>query len=83
MSTAIVLTDDLERFAKGCVESGAYGSIDEVVGASLRLLKTAEEQRGTFRHLLEEAEAEADRAGDVSLEDALKKIDAIIAMHER
>jgi antitoxin ParD1/3/4 len=81
MSTAIVLSDDHERFARACVESGPYGSIDEVVGASLRRLKSAEDQRTSLIILLQEAEA--DRDGDVSLDDALDAMDAALASHER
>ena len=83
MATNVNLTPELERFARECVEGGRYNNVSEVVRASLRLLQDAEERRRDFRRMLEEAEAEADRDGDVSLESVLAEVDAIIAAHEQ
>jgi antitoxin ParD1/3/4 len=45
----ITLTDDLERLVNEKVKSGAYKSADEVVAASLRLLKAQEEGMEALR----------------------------------
>lgn len=39
----ITLTNDLEELINDEIKSGAYGSADEVIRASLRLLKAREE----------------------------------------
>jgi antitoxin ParD1/3/4 len=83
MATNVHLTPELERFARECVEGGRYNNVSEVVRASLRLLQDAEDRRREFRRMLEAAEEEADREGDVSLDVALAKVDAIIAASER
>ncbi|HEX3575197.1 MAG TPA: type II toxin-antitoxin system ParD family antitoxin [Rhodopila sp.] len=83
MATNVHLTPELERFARECVEGGRYNNVSEVVRASLRLLQDAEDRRRDFRRMLEAVGEEADRAGDVSLEDALAKVDAIIAASDR
>jgi antitoxin ParD1/3/4 len=83
MATNVHLTPELERFARECVESGRYNNVSEVVRASLRLLQDAEDRRRGVRRMLEAAEDEADREGDVSIEDALAKVDSIIAASEQ
>jgi antitoxin ParD1/3/4 len=83
MATNVHLTPELERFARECVEGGRYNNVSEVVRASLRLLQDAEDRSRQFRRMLEEAEAEADRDGDVSLESVLAEVDAIIAASEQ
>ncbi len=83
MATNVHLTPELERFARECVEGGRYNNVSEVVRASLRLLQDAEDRRREVRRMLDEAMEEADRDGDVSIEDALAKVDAIIAASEQ
>jgi antitoxin ParD1/3/4 len=83
VATNVHLTPELERFARECVEGGRYNNVSEVVRASLRLLQDAEDRRRDFRRKLEAAEEEADREGDVPIEDALAKADAIIAASEQ
>jgi antitoxin ParD1/3/4 len=82
MTTNVHLTPELERFARECVEGGRYNNVSEVVRASLRLLQDAEDRRRDFHRMLREVEQETDRNGDVSLETALAKVDAIIAASE-
>ena len=79
MATNVHLTAELERFTRECVESGRYNNVSEVVRASLRLLQDTEDRRQAFHRMLEGAEAEADRDGDVPLDVALAEVDAIIA----
>lgn len=45
----ITLTDDLEKLINEKVKSGAYKSADDVIIASLRLLKAQEEGRDALR----------------------------------
>lgn len=78
MATNVSLTSDLERFARACVENGRYNNVSEVVRCGLRLLQEAEERRMGFLAMLQSAEAEADRDGDVSLADVLAEADGII-----
>ena len=83
VATNVHLTPELERFARECVEGGRYNNVSEVVRASLRLLQDAEGRRREFRRMLEEAEEEADREGDLSLESVMAEVDAIIAASEQ
>lgn len=83
MATNVHLTPELERFARECVDSGRFNNVSEVVRASLRLLQDGEDRRRAFRQMLDEAEAEADRDGDVPLDAALAKVDEIIAASEK
>lgn len=78
MTTSVHLTPELERFANECVAGGGYHDVSDVVSAGLRLLQAAREQRHRFEAMLHEAEAEADREGVVSLEDALREADEVI-----
>jgi antitoxin ParD1/3/4 len=76
--TTVTLPPALERFAQECVEEGRYESVSAVVSSALRLLQEAEEQRKQFQASLDEAMAEADRHGTISIEEALAEMDAII-----
>ena len=77
MATNAYLRPELEQFARACVTGGRYNNVSEVVRAGLRLLQDVEERRLTLARML--AAAEADRAGDVALEDALAEMDLVIA----
>ena len=79
MATNVSLTSELEQFARSCVESGRYNNVSEVVRCGLRLLQDAEERRMGVLAMLQEAEAEAEREGDVALDDVLAEADQIIA----
>ncbi len=56
----VTLAPDLEGFAWGCVASGRYADLGEVVGAALRLLRAREEEAEAFRRSLDEAMREAE-----------------------
>lgn len=83
MGTNVHLTPELERFAHDVVAEGRYNNVSEVVRSGLRMLQEAEERRRQFTATLLEAEAEAERDGYVSLEEALAQIDAVIDAAER
>jgi antitoxin ParD1/3/4 len=83
MGTNVSLTPELERFAREVVAEGRYNNVSEVVRDGLRLLQDAAERRRAFTKSLEDAIAESDRDGYVSLDDALAEVDAIIEAAER
>ncbi len=78
MDTIVQLTPELERFARDCVDGGRYADVSEVVRSGLRLLQDAEGRRRHFQAMLETAEAEADRDGDIPVDQVLAEVDAII-----
>ena len=69
MGTNVNLTPELERFAQGCVESGRYNNVSEVVRSALRMLQEAEERRAAFVASLEAAREEGFRAGFASVDE--------------
>ncbi len=79
MATNVHLTPELERFARGCVESGRYNNVSEVVRSGLRMLQDQEERKQAFLRSLQEAQAEADREGTYTFEQVAEEMDAIIA----
>jgi antitoxin ParD1/3/4 len=83
MGTNVHLTPELERFAREVVAEGRYNNVSEVVRQGLRMLQEAEERRRAFTKTLDDAVAEAERDGWVSVEDALAEMDAIIDEAER
>ncbi len=83
MATNVHLTPELERFARECVETGRYNNVSEVVRASLRMLQDAEDRRREFRRMLDAVVEETDRAGALSLESVIAKVDAVIATSEQ
>jgi antitoxin ParD1/3/4 len=78
MTTNVSLTPALEEFARDCVKLGRYASVSEVVREGLRLLQEREERRRKFQAMIDEAYADVERNGTVSIEQALEDIDAII-----
>ena len=60
----VSLTDELERFVDGKVESGLYNNASEVVREGLRLLKEHDEFRARVRESIERGWAQA-QAGDL------------------
>jgi antitoxin ParD1/3/4 len=63
-SMNVSLTDELERFVDGKVESGLYNNASEVVREGLRLLKEHDEFRARVRESIERGWAQA-HAGDL------------------
>jgi antitoxin ParD1/3/4 len=83
MGTNVSLTPELERFAREVVAEGRYNNVSEVVRDGLRLLQDAAERKKNFMRMIREVEAECERDGTVSLEDALAEMDKIIGEAER
>ena len=74
----VILPPDLEQFATDMVAKGRYRDTADVVRAGVHLLRHAEAQMVEFAVSLEEAKAEADRDGWISLDDMLAEMDQII-----
>ncbi len=75
MGTNVHLTPELERFAREVVAEGRYNNVSEVVRQGLRMLQDAEERRRAFTRTLIDAEAEADRLGTYSVDEAFDLIE--------
>jgi len=75
MATNVHLTPALEKFAKRCVKNGRYNNVSEVVRAGLRMLEEAEARHKKFLAMLDDVEADIDRHGVVSAQDALADLD--------
>ncbi len=78
MATNVHLTPALEGFARGCVESGRYNNVSEVVRSALRLLQDTEAQRNAFNAMLDQVRAETEQDGACRVEDVAAEMDAII-----
>jgi antitoxin ParD1/3/4 len=78
MSTNVNLTPALEKFARECVAEGRYNNVSEVVRSGLRLLQDQEEARRQFEATLDEAVAEADREGWLTVEQVAADMQAVI-----
>lgn len=78
MGTNVHLTAELERFAQSCVETGRFNNVSEVVRSALRLLQDQEEARAAFVRSLEEAVAEGERDGFISIEEVERQVRATI-----
>jgi antitoxin ParD1/3/4 len=65
-NTSISLGDHFESFIDRQIESGRYGSVSEVIRASLRLLEEREQRLGALRRALIEGEASGD-AGELDM----------------
>lgn len=59
-NTSITLGDHLESFIKTQIGTGRYGSVSEVIRASLRLLEEHEQKVEALRQALIEGEASGD-----------------------
>ena len=74
----VSLTEELERFVDGKVESGLYNNASEVVREGLRLLKENDDFRARVRESIERGWAQA-KAGDlIEGEEAFRRADARI-----
>jgi antitoxin ParD1/3/4 len=71
-NTSISLGDHFEGFISRQIESGRYGSVSEVVRASLRLLEEHEQRIGTIRQALIDGENSGD-AGELGMKDIKRK----------
>ncbi|MBF0415732.1 MAG: type II toxin-antitoxin system ParD family antitoxin [Magnetococcales bacterium] len=78
MATNIHLTQELESFARSCVDSGRYDNVSDVVRSALRLLQEKEEHRSRFNAQLDAIREETKRDGGQALDDVMAEADRII-----
>lgn len=83
MATNVHLTPELENFARGCVASGRFNNVSEVVRSALRLLQESEERRTRFNNMLDMVRGETERDGGHTLEEVMAEADRIIAETSR
>jgi putative addiction module CopG family antidote len=76
---AITLPPDLERFADDIVAQGRFRDVAEVVRAGVTLLQHAEAERAAFVASLEEARAEGELDGLLTIEEVEADVRAAIA----
>jgi antitoxin ParD1/3/4 len=81
MTTNVSLPPALEKFARDCVADGRYANVSEVVRTGLRLLQEQEEARRKFEATLDEAVAESDRDGWLTIDEVVAEMDTIIDKH--
>ena len=75
----VTLPSRPEQFAADAVAAGDFRDSTDVVAAGIRLLREQRTARAAFVRSLEEAEAEADRDGWLSLDEVMAEADSIIA----
>jgi len=83
MTTNVSLPPALEKFARDCVAAGRYSNISEVVRSAMRLLLEQEEARRRFEATLDDAVAESDREGWLTLEEVAAEMQAVIDAHKK
>ncbi len=72
-STSVVLGEHFNRFVRGQIATGRFGSASEVVRAALRVLEEREVKLAALRAALEEGE-QSGFATDYSLARVLKDV---------
>jgi antitoxin ParD1/3/4 len=83
MGTNVSLTPELERFAREVVAEGRYNNVSEVVRDGLRLLQDAAERKKSFMRMVREVEADIEKNGTLSIDEAMAEVDRIIEEAER
>jgi antitoxin ParD1/3/4 len=83
MTTNVSLPPALEKFARDCVAEGRYSNVSEVVRSAMRLLQEQEEARRRFEATLDEAVAESDREGWLTIDQVAAEMQAVIDAHKR
>lgn len=76
--TTVTLTPEQDRFATEAVAQGRFRDVNEVVKASLDLLRDAETERVAFLASLKEAEAESEQHGFLVADDVHREMVALI-----
>jgi antitoxin ParD1/3/4 len=74
----VTLTPEQERFVADAVAQGRYRDASAVVQAGLALLQCAEAERTAFIATLQEAEAESEREGFLTIEDVHREMSDLI-----
>lgn len=75
----VTLPPDLARFAMEVVATGRFRDVSDVVAAGISLLQEAEAVRAAFDASLEEAEAESERLGFLTVDEVHAEITGIIS----
>jgi putative addiction module CopG family antidote len=75
---AVTLPPDLERFADEVIAKGRFRDVDEVVRAGVSLLQRAEAERAAFEASLDNAIAEGERDGFLTLDEVMHDADALL-----
>ena len=75
---AVTLPPDLERFADEVIAKGRFRDVDEVVRAGVSLLQRAEAERAAFEASLDNAIAEGERDGFLTLDEVMRDADAFL-----
>ncbi|MBF0310646.1 MAG: type II toxin-antitoxin system ParD family antitoxin [Magnetococcales bacterium] len=78
MSTNIHLTPELESFACGCVASGRFNTVSEVVYSAMKMFQEKEERRKHFNAMLDDVRQETQREGACEAADVLAEVDRMI-----
>jgi putative addiction module CopG family antidote len=76
--SAVTLPPDLERFADEVIAKGRFRDVDEVVRAGVSLLQRAEAERAAFEASLDNAIAEGERDGFLTLDEVMRDADALL-----
>ena len=74
----VQLPTEVEDYARRCVAEGRYADLGEVVTSALNLLRAHDYTKESFAAMLDEAEAEGDRDGWVSMEEMSADLNRII-----
>jgi putative addiction module CopG family antidote len=75
---AVTLPPDLERFADEVIAKGRFRDVGEVVRAGVSLLQRAEAERAAFEASLDNAIAEGERDGFLTLDEVMRDADALL-----
>ena len=76
--TDVTLPPELERFAAEAIAAGRFRDLNELLAAGVDLLKQHEAARAAFVKTLDDAVAEADRDGWLTVEEVHAEMTALI-----
>ena len=79
----MTLPSELERFAEEAVAAGRYRDLAEVFAAGVSLFQRQEAQRTAFVRSLEDAEAEGEREGFLTVNEVCLDLDSLIEELDR
>ena len=74
----VILPPELERFAAEAVAAGHYRDRADVIAAGLRLLQQTDAEVAEFVQSLEDARAESERDGWISLDEVTATMDRVL-----
>jgi antitoxin ParD1/3/4 len=76
--TNVTLSADQESFAADAVARGRFRDVPDVIRAAVDLLRRTEAQRAAFDATLDDAIAEGERDGFMTLDGAMRDADALL-----